>query len=495
MKRILVGSMHHESNSFNPIIADERDFSIKYGKDILTFESKNNSLRGIVETLEKNNYEIIPILSARAVPNGEVSFELYSKLKKEFINRALEENKKKKIDGINLALHGSMRVEGLGEAEGDLLEELRNYFKDIPIIVALDMHTTMTDKMFLNCDGYVGYKCAPHTDCYETGEHAANILMEIFNKNKLPKKSWTYIPMLVAGEQSETSTYPMTYYIEKCRKYEKEEGILAVSVLMGFPWADSEDGGMGIYVLGENEDRVKEISKTMAQEIFDGRNEFSFHTETYEPFKAYEVALEALKDKKFPIYLSDSGDNPTAGSSSDCTDFLKLILNHEKTMEIPEPVIYGGIYDPIETFKCKNKIGEEVELNLGAKFDNLTTAPIKIKGTVINYLEKWGTYKSDLAVVRMNNVDIVIAEKHVGYISPEMYEDLGLKPKEKCIIVCKLGYLTEQHKEIAKRTIMALTNGSTNEDIENINYKKVKRPIFPLDKDFSYDSEKNIKHS
>ena len=32
MKRILIGSMHHESNSFNPIIADDKDFIIKYGK-------------------------------------------------------------------------------------------------------------------------------------------------------------------------------------------------------------------------------------------------------------------------------------------------------------------------------------------------------------------------------------------------------------------------------------------------------------------------------
>ncbi|MGL5427636.1 MAG: M81 family metallopeptidase, partial [Cetobacterium sp.] len=160
MKRVLVGSMHHESNSFNPIIADERDFSIRYGEDALIFETKNNALRGIVDTLKEKEYDIVPLLSARAVPNGEVSFELYSRLKKEFIERAIEADKIKKVDAINLALHGSMRVVGLGEAEGDLLEELRKYFKDIPIVVALDMHTTMTDKMFEYADAYVGYKCA-----------------------------------------------------------------------------------------------------------------------------------------------------------------------------------------------------------------------------------------------------------------------------------------------------------------------------------------------
>ncbi|MGL5231365.1 MAG: M81 family metallopeptidase, partial [Cetobacterium sp.] len=194
MKRVLVGSMHHESNSFNPIITDEKDFSIRYGEDSLVFETKNNALRGIVDTLKENGYDVVPTLSARAVPNGEVSYELYSRLKKEFIERALEADKIKKLDGINLALHGSMRVVGLGEAEGDLLEELRKHFKDIPIVVALDMHTTMTDKMHKYADAYVGYKCAPHTDCFETGEHAAEILMCIFKENKIPKKSWVSVP-------------------------------------------------------------------------------------------------------------------------------------------------------------------------------------------------------------------------------------------------------------------------------------------------------------
>ena len=36
----------------------------------------------------------------------------------------------------------------------------------------------------------------------------------------------------------------------------------------------------------------------------------------------------------------------------------------------------------------------------------------------------------------------------------------------------------------AKRSIMALTDGSTNELLESINYVKVRRPMFPLDKDF-----------
>lgn len=96
-------------------------------------------------------------------------------VKAEIIRIAKEEQAKKPIDAITLALHGSMRVKGLGEAEGYLLEELRAIFPDIPLFCSLDMHTTMTERMHNNCDGFVGYKCAPHTDRYETGVHASRM--------------------------------------------------------------------------------------------------------------------------------------------------------------------------------------------------------------------------------------------------------------------------------------------------------------------------------
>ena len=57
-----------------------------------------------------------------------------------------EEQAKAPIDAVTLSLHGSMRVRDFGEAEGPLLEELRQVFPNIPIFCALDMHTTMTKK-------------------------------------------------------------------------------------------------------------------------------------------------------------------------------------------------------------------------------------------------------------------------------------------------------------------------------------------------------------
>jgi microcystin degradation protein MlrC len=430
------------------------------------------------------------------VPNGEVDYDFYMKIKNDIIERAKAAQEEAPLDAITLALHGSMRVKKQGEAEGYLLEELRGLFPSIPIISALDMHTTMTERMHDNCDGFVGYKCAPHTDCFETGEHAARITIEVLENNAKPKSAWVKVPILIAGEQSQTSVEPMVELINELKKCEEKDGIMAASYLMGFPWADNEDSAVAVYVVAKDDLQLAEKEAIrLAELIWAKKDDFHFHTETYKEKEALDIAFEAVKEGKLPIYLSDSGDNPTAGSSSDCTDFLKLIMADNRTNNLRKPVIYGGIYDPIATKACEGKVGEEITLTFGAKFDTVTTSPITATGKVKAYIKDWsreGMIKGDLALLSSEGVDIVLAEAHVGYIIPEMFTDLGVDPSEAEIVVCKLGYLTHQHEVVAKRSIMALTKGSTNEDLKTLDYKLVKRPIFPLEDNFKYSAKDNL---
>ena len=173
MKRILTAGFHHESNTFSPIITDESDFNIYRGIQIYDALESYESVRGIIETLESfEGYEIFPALFARAVPNGVVSRSFYESVKKDLAERMRQAAR---VDAVTLALHGSMRIEDLGEAEGDLLEMIREIFPDVPIIAALDMHATMSQKMLSNADAFCDYKQAPHTDCFETGAVAAEM--------------------------------------------------------------------------------------------------------------------------------------------------------------------------------------------------------------------------------------------------------------------------------------------------------------------------------
>lgn len=493
MKRILVGAMNHESNSFNPIIAGEADFQVLRGTAVLARRKNNDTLTGILDTLEKAGYEPVPTVYASAVPNGLVDKAFCEKLRQEILEMAASAGP---IDAVCFALHGSMTDSALEEAEGPLLAGLRDIFPDIPIFVALDMHATMTEKMHRNANGFVGYKCAPHTDQTETGVHAAKMTIAALERGVKAKSAWVKVPILIAGEQSSTTVQPMIGLIQALREVEAKEGILAASYLMGFPWCDNPHSAVGVYVTADSKELAKQEALALAQKIWDTRHAFCFQTETYSEQEVLDKAFEAIrKGEPTPLYLSDSGDNPTAGSSSDCVGFLKCLLDDPRTALLSSPALFGGIYDPEATRGCRDKVGQEVTLTFGAKFDKVTTTPITATGTVMAYFEQWDKFpgnKSDIALFRTGNVDIVLAQKHIGYTSPEVFSDLGRDPHDAQIVVCKLGYLTAAQAAVAKRSIMALSKGSTNEDLASIPYEKTPRPIFPLDDDFDYDPCANL---
>ena len=85
MKRVLVAAMHHESNSFNPIVAGEKDFNVLREGEFFENFRKNDSLTGVVKTLMDAGYEVVPAVSCRAVPNGEVDYDFYQGIKKEML--------------------------------------------------------------------------------------------------------------------------------------------------------------------------------------------------------------------------------------------------------------------------------------------------------------------------------------------------------------------------------------------------------------------------
>ena len=493
MKRVLVGAMNHESNSFNPIIAAEADFQILRGAAVLARRKENDTLTGILDTLEQAGYCPVPTIFASAVPNGLVDREFCAQLREEILEIARSAGP---IDAVCFALHGSMTDSSLEEAEGPLLAGLRQIFPHTPIFVALDMHATMTEAMHQNADGFVGYKCAPHTDQAETGVHAAKMTIAALEQGIHAHSAWVKVPILIAGEQSSTTVQPMIGLIEALRESEAKPGVMAASYLMGFPWCDNPHSAVGVYVTAESKELARQEALALSRKIWEKRYAFCFQTETYGEQEVLDTAFEAIAaGNATPIYLSDSGDNPTAGSSSDCVGFLKCLLEDARTKTLPSPALFGGIYDPEATLACKEKVGQEVTLTFGAKFDKITTAPITATGKVMAYYEQWDKFpgnRSDIALFRTGNVDIVLAEKHIGYTSPAVFADLGRDPHDAQIVVCKLGYLTAAQAAVAKRSIMALSKGSTNEDLASIPYVLTPRPIFPLDDDFQYAPQNHL---
>jgi microcystin degradation protein MlrC len=489
--RILVGGMNHESNSFNPIITGEEDFVVFRGNEI--FErgiSPYYSSTGIINTLKKAGAEIVPAVLCRAVPNGVVSADFYGKFKAEFLKRAREAGH---VDGVCLALHGSMKVQGLGCAEGDLCAAIREIFPDKPITASLDMHATITKELLSAVDGFSGYKTAPHVDCAETGTQAARMLLKAIRDNHAIHTAYKSIPMMVAGEKSETAAEPMASLIQECRKAEEEPGIEAVSLLLGYPWADDEHNAVSVLVSfsGETSEKAEKIACDLAASFWKRRKEFSFRTEFYDTEEALAAAYAYVEKGERPVFISDSGDNPTAGAAGDSTDLLEAILKTiDSADRLPTPFLYSGFFDAPAAAACvKAGEGAELDITLGGNWDTVNGKKIPLRIKVKKIHRNYGSYKSDLILVSHRNLLISVTSKHIGFGDEGLLSALGINPSDYCLVAVKLGYLEPCFRSIAKRAIMATTRGCSNEVLENIPYKKVRRPIYPLDKDMEWDSK------
>ena len=474
MYNIAVGGFFHESNTFNPIITGIDDFIIFYDDEIYQNRDSYILAKGIIEHFEhREKFNLIPTVFSKAVPNGEVEESLWiEKLREPFIEK-LNENKDK-IDAVILALHGSMRIQNIGDAEADILKRVREIFPDKPIVAALDMHATMSDDMLNNCDAFVGFKTAPHVDVYETGVHAATILEKMLTKDVKPIISYKKLPFLIAGERSETEIYPMNGLIDSLKRYEKDNKILAASYLLGFPWADSKDNGVTALVVTDNDEALGEkLVDDLIEQFEETIPKFRFSGIALNPEEAIGDALTYLdtNPEMSPVFISDSGDNPTAGSTGDNTTILSLL---EKKDLHGKDIVYGGIFDKEAAEICLNHYKEtpskELEISVGAYYDNFNCKPVKIKGVVKAVSESFGFYNATIILFETNKYKLLIVSKHIGFIDTDIFEAVGVLPKDCDIVIVKLGYLTDPFKEISKRSILALTQGCSDEILSRLNY-------------------------
>ncbi|NLN84710.1 MAG: M81 family metallopeptidase [Candidatus Cloacimonetes bacterium] len=466
MKNIAIGGFFHESNSFNPIITPKEDFLIFEDDEIHTQGQNYLQAQGIVDFFEdKKDCRLIPLVFARAVPNGLVEEALYLKLKKRFFELL---DSAPRPDIFVLALHGSMRVQNIGSAESDLLESIKTRYPDLPIVCGLDMHATITQKM-LNCaNAMVGYKTAPHLDAWETGQHAARIAWKILFENMKPQMAAVKLPYLIAGEKSETDYPPMKDLISELCELEKQDDVCAASYLLGFPWADADENGVTALVVTKNDkNKATEYANLLANKFSELKSQFSFSVPAYPPEEALRLALS---ENIRPIFVSDSGDNPTAGSTADNTNIIALLSGILKEKTRGKKIVVAGIFDPHAVTFCKANLGKKITLNVGGYFDTMYCQPVELSGTPVKLLEGFGPFRSDLILFRTTEFDLIITSKHIGFTSLDMFKALKIDYMQTDVIVVKLGYLTEDFKDIAAKSFLALTRGCTDEVLSRLDY-------------------------
>jgi microcystin degradation protein MlrC len=484
--RILVGGFGHESNTFTPFLTKLSDFRPRYGAETLDSHLRRGSFAGIVSTLEKHpDIELVPTITAHAMPGGVVERETFEMLKGRILEQAHN------VDGACLYLHGAMRAEGVDYCEDVILQELRRALgPSVPIVIALDMHANIIAETAQAVNAMVAYHTAPHTDAYETGEKAAKMLLQILKEHRRLTMGFAKIPFLLPGEKAQDTVGTMGEMMRLVAELEARSpgdgAIISASLMNGHCWADVPDIGVAAVVVTEDDEALAQAEADRLASIFwERRADFDFGTEAYPVDEAVEVAMAAPEPT---VFLSDSGDNPGAGGTTDVTALLASLLAHGAAN-----VVVASIWDVAAVEACiKAGVGEMVSLSLGGKLDTRHGKPLPITGQV-RLISDGSTYRGGVrehhrlvqrgktVVLTVDGIDVIVTAERQSYEEPAQFQSLGIEPLAYKIVVPKRGYLTSPLEAISPRSILAITPGVTNCDVTQLEYRRVNRPMYPLD--------------
>ncbi len=460
-KRVAFGGIRIECSTYTPILTRMDEFAVSRGQTLADMP--------FFSLLKKYPYPFQPTLQADAVPGGPVEAKTYQKLKAEFLDRV---KALLPLDGLYLAMHGAMSVEGMQDADGDWIASARDVVGPNCLITAsFDLHGSLSHKIINNLDMLSAYRTAPHIDQEETTQRACDMLVHCLNQNMRPTMIWSPIPVLMPGERSSTRYQPAKRLWGQLPAMNTHPGVLDASLMVGYVWADEPRATASAILTGTDPALLKKDALSLAQQYWDARKEFHFGVPTgYLP----EIIEKAVSLKTHPVVISDSGDNPTAGGTDDRADVLAALLQRHV-----RDVVIAGICDAPATDACyRAGVGAALPLSIGATLDPKASKPVRVNAKVLS-LSHMEDPLGRQAAIETEGISMVLTERRRPFHHIKDFTLFGLDPTKFKIVVVKAGYLEPEINKIANPNLMALTEGAVDQDIVHLtDYHRI--PSYPF---------------
>lgn len=486
MWRIAIAGIAVESSMFSMHRTQLSSFVQRRGAPLIDSYSWDKRLGDINQGIEW-----VPVLVADALAGGPVEAGTYEQLESEILNGLRSSGE---LDGVYLDLHGAMNVEGLENAEERLVSRIREVVgHDVVLSASFDLHGNLSKQLAGMLDFLTAHRLAPHVDTWETRERAVRGLLRILEEGIRPTKAWVEVPVLLPGEMTSTDSEPGRSLFASIARLVEKKNVLDASIFTGFVWSDEPRSTASIVVLGNDVEESVRCAKSLASSYWRARDQFSIVVERYGSWtQALDFALES--DFARPLFVSDSGDNVTAGGSGDITYALAESLRDARVEASDIRFLFAGILDPPAVDRLEEaEVGEDIELAIGAGSDQRFAPPVKRSWRVEAHLFSNASSSNCVGVLLSNgNIWVSLQRERApftpanepGFGEREMpglaFFDLGNFD----VVVVKNGYLFPGQKAQAGSSFIASTPGGTPLNFTQLEYQRIKRPMFPFNRDF-----------
>jgi len=460
--KVIVASFQCESNSKANLHPQKTDFEFFSGANIF----KKLVVKDI---FEEAGFETIPSIYANALPSGTVEQHIYEFYKEQILDTVRDNPD---ADGIYIYVHGSMEVDGIGSGELQLVKEIRQIVsRDCLIAFTMDLHANITKELGQYVDIVCGYKTAPHTDQPESQVRAARALTYCLKNDIKPYTYVQKIPMLVKGDTMLTRQEPLYTLEAETDDLEQREDVFGANLFFGHCWIDAPNTSASAVVSAANPETAQQLAKDLANKLWNTRKAYRFLIEAESPEECVHRAVAGTEKR---IFITDSGDNTTAGAEGTSQDILNLFLN----VKPGKKTCVAGITDLDTVTSLWDKAdGEAVFVQkLGCH------GTVKVHGKILGWAKE---IIGRSLTISFGNVDAVFTEKRSAFIEKGNFDKANIDLLEYEIVVVKLGYLFEELKPYASRELFALSDGASCVELARLNLQNIERPMYPLE-DFQW---------
>jgi microcystin degradation protein MlrC len=480
--RIAYGRIFHEACAYSPLTTGAQSFTDMHhvaGSDLARATELGGSelasvmphaeLTGFVQSARAaGDVETVPLVSSFAIPSGPVTAECFAWLLDDLVARI---ERAGRLDGLYLALHGSMQVEDLDEApEAVILRRVREALGPGPkIAVSYDLHANLSSGLVEPADILVAYRRNPHFDLVTTGFRAGNRLIRTLRGQCRPVHAWRKLPMVLGGGVTIDFLPPMRDVFGWMRRLERNPGVLSASLFMVHPYTAAEDLGWAVHVCTDDDPA---LADRLADELAD--RAWEKRTVGLPPMRSVDQALDEVARSSWrrlgPVTLVDVDDIVGAGAPGGNTHIVEALSKNDRGLRsfvpLHDPAALAALWDA-----APNSIHSVVLRGTPGYGQPEVAIDVRIAG------------RSDAELGRTLRLDagplsIAVSERPPLPIHPIYWQRLGLSARKADVIVQKnFFHYRIFYAATSFRHLPVVSEGATS--LDRVRTRTYRVPTFP----------------
>jgi microcystin degradation protein MlrC len=493
MKRVGIAGFLHESNTLVDVPTTHDLFeqaSLTRGSALLKrWTGTHHELGGFIAGAQEFGFELVPLMATYAVPSGALTAETFELIADELFQCLKNAGP---LDGVLLAVHGATVAGNYPDADGEILRRFREALgQEIPLVNTLDLHANVSKLMVENATATVIYRSCPHLDQHARGREAAEIMARTLSGEIRPVQWLETPPLIINMGKQHTASSPAKDLYDDVEAVMRRPGIISASTAMGFYFADVPEMGASFLAVADGKPELaRDAAQWLARRTWERRAEYQAELPSVE-----DAVHRAGASRTPPVVLMDVGDNVGGGSPGDST----VIFAEIQRQRLRSSLVV--LYDPEAAAACAHAgVRRTIELVAGGKTDNRHGHPIAVRGRIRTLSDGiffetqvghggWGAGDQGLTAVIETEDDhtVVLTSLRMAPMSLEQILSLGIKPERKRVLIVK-GVTAPRaaYEPVAGEIILVDTPGATSADPSRFDYRRRRRPLYPLELDAEY---------